>query len=53
MPFGLTWPRYAAFMLASLASMLAGASAVHNYYKPSLVIPISTAKAREHEEAWK
>lgn len=37
MPAGLSWPRYLAFLTVSMGSMLAGASLVHNYYKPSLV----------------
>ena len=37
MPYGMSWGHYGALVTASLASMLAGASAVHFYYRPDLV----------------
>ena len=37
MPAGMTWSRYLKFAVSALASMLLGASVVHNYYKPKLV----------------
>lgn len=37
MPAGVTWSKYLKFLGASLLSMFAGATVVHNYFKPSLV----------------
>ena len=37
MPAGVSWGRYLTFLVASLASALAGSQVVHLYYKPSLV----------------
>ncbi|RDD43154.1 Uncharacterized protein C12orf73-like protein [Trichoplax sp. H2] len=39
MPANVTWSRYILTITASVVSMLAGASVVHNYYKPNLVVP--------------
>lgn len=37
MPAGISWSRYLTFLTASMLSMFAGASVVHNYFKPNLV----------------
>ncbi|XP_074082832.1 ubiquinol-cytochrome c reductase complex assembly factor 6 [Macrotis lagotis] len=39
MPAGVSWPSYLKMMAASVAAMLAGAEAVHRYYRPDLTIP--------------
>jgi hypothetical protein len=38
MPAGMPWGSYLKVFTASMISMLAGATMVHNYYKPNLVI---------------
>ncbi|XP_034031470.1 uncharacterized protein C12orf73 homolog isoform X2 [Thalassophryne amazonica] len=37
MPAGVSWPRYLSMFGASILAMLAGAQAVHHYYRPDLV----------------
>ncbi|XP_003405349.1 ubiquinol-cytochrome c reductase complex assembly factor 6 [Loxodonta africana] len=39
MPAGVSWPTYLKRFAASLLAMLAGAEAVHRYYRPDLTIP--------------
>jgi len=39
MPAGMNWGQYLTFAASAIASMLLGASLVHNYYKPSLDVP--------------
>eukprot|EP00050_Salpingoeca_kvevrii_P012742 m.24557 g.24557 ORF g.24557 m.24557 type:complete len:69 (+) comp4287_c0_seq1:2255-2461(+) len=39
MPFGFSGVQYLTLVGSTLASMLAGASLVHLYYKPDLTIP--------------
>ena len=41
MPFGMSWSRYLIFTSAALGSMFLGASVVHHFYKPNLVLQLS------------
>jgi len=34
MPAGVSWPQYIKFFVAAMVSMLLGAQAVHEYYRP-------------------
>lgn len=44
MPAGRSWGQYLSVLGVSLASMMAGASAVHAYYRPDLTLPESIEK---------
>eukprot|EP00035_Acanthoeca_spectabilis_P009496 m.168207 g.168207 ORF g.168207 m.168207 type:complete len:67 (-) comp14742_c0_seq1:98-298(-) len=39
MPFGVSWGKYLGTVAVSLGSMLAGASVVHEIFKPDLTVP--------------